>query len=97
MMFCLTGMPNQIFFRLSTKLHLRFTCGPTSFRWSSEDLWILDAIVWWRLFGIYSARVAGWTLIALKMPSRCFRTCSFFRWLIFAATLCDPWLVIWIL
>jgi hypothetical protein len=93
-MLCLTGMPNQIFCRLSTWSRLRFTCSPTSFRRSSKDLWILDGIIWWWLFELNSIIVAGCTLTVLKMPSRSFGTYSFFRWPIFAATFYDPWLII---
>jgi hypothetical protein len=44
MMWFLTELPNQISCRLSTELLYQFTCSPTSFIWSSESLWILDAI-----------------------------------------------------
>jgi hypothetical protein len=90
MMLCLTEMPNQMFCMLSTERPLQSTCCLTSYHRSIGDLWILDATVCWRSYGLSSARVVGCTLSALEMNNRCIKTCCFFSWLIFIATLSDP-------
>jgi hypothetical protein len=57
--------------------------------WDKGNLWIFNAIVWWRLFELSLASMAGCTLDALKMPLSYSFLGAFFRWLIFAATLGD--------
>jgi hypothetical protein len=81
----------QISYKLFTGRLRWFIYGHTSSLWSSGNLWIPDAIVWWRSFRLFSARVAGCTLDALKMSLRFSLLSSFFLWLIYAATLIDPW------
>jgi hypothetical protein len=55
-----------------------FICGHISSLWSSGNLWIPDAIVWWRSLELFSTSVAGCTLGALEMSHRHFIASCFF-------------------
>ena len=87
MMLSLTRLENLNFCRSFTELHIGSTCGLTSSPRTSGDIWILDALVWWRSFRLSSARVAGSVLIRYKMHRLILY--SLFRWLIHIATLRD--------
>jgi hypothetical protein len=78
--------------RLFAGLHIGSIYGLSSFRRSNRDIWILDAHVWWRSFGLSSAEVVGSILTEYKMHSVVLY--SFFRWFIHIATLNDAWDVI---
>jgi hypothetical protein len=89
----LTDVQNQIFYRLFIGRLLQFTCGLTYSLRSRGDLRILDAIPWWRSFRLSSARVAGCTLRDSVMSRRNKVPCNLFKWLIYAETLVDKWVV----
>jgi hypothetical protein len=73
---CLTRQWLPILCTLFTGLCIGSTCDLSFFLWSSANIWIMVAIVWWRSFGLSSNRVAGANRLESKMIR--FYTLSFF-------------------
>ena len=89
MMLFLTGRELDIFCRLFIVLLIGSTCGPIFFKWTSEDVWLLDALGWWQSFGLSTTRVDVGTLVDNNMCS-CLLLLLFW-WIIRVTTVCDPW------
>ena len=77
MMLCLTKRILDNFCRLFIVLPTGSTSGHVFFQRASEGVWLLDALGWWRSFGLSSTRVDGGTLVDYRVCSLAF---SSFRW-----------------